>query len=142
MRSAARWDRILREDTRGRDAADLVRVVLGEPETSVRACSDGIRCCAAGGEDIPGVVHAGCRHDPDLPGAVLGEIDIARRADNYARRLAEVTRNRKLGDDAGWCDPTDVVAHVLREPEIAVRASCNPKWSAVPGEDRELGDRA
>ena len=133
-----------------RDSPNLVRHQLGEPHVAVRAAADprGLGTNGQGKfrDDAPGRDAA----DPRLLGRVAGDgiagdpsrehgiPDVAVGTGSNACGVAPAVGSEKLGNDTAGADPTNLVAALLCEPEIAIGAHGNPEWITVSRRDGEL----
>src|SRR5262249_39674029 len=121
--TGGRGDRVLGDDPLGGDLADLVAVLLGEPEgVIVRASYDAHRACTGAEGELGN--HPGRGDPPDGVAVLLGEPEVVVRADGDALGAGGSVREPVVGEGpparrvhAG--DGVAPVAADLGNPQVA-----------------------
>src|SRR5262249_7789004 len=111
-------DRASRSGSRRSDSdpADLVAVLLGEPEVALRTDRDSGGSACAGGYRKSSH-HSGGRDPPNSVDISLGKPDIPVGARDDTPRTGIGRRNRKLRDRSRRRDPSDLVCERFGKPE-------------------------
>src|SRR5581483_8002197 len=123
----------LRDLSRGRDAADVRRAVLGEPQVAVRADGDalgGARRC----RQLELGERAGRGQPADLRLPLFGEPEVAVRSGHHPvglRRRRGAERDGELGQVAVRVEPGDLVGPLLGEPQVPVGPDGDPVGPAL-----------
>src|SRR5690349_13714516 len=123
---------VFRDRARGRDFADLVHGVVGEPDVPIGSFGEVPRR-AFGGQGIFGD-RTRWGDLADRAGIEVGEPEVGVRAQRDASRI--ISFNRVFGDRAGWRDLADFVFVGSGKPEVAFgyRASGDPVRFAGRGQ--------